>query len=82
MEEAFQVHDKVVWTSESQAHRTTKTGVIVAIVSTDRDPYLVLPRGYSTCGQFGMPRNHTSYLVQVGNSKRLYWPRVSQLKRV
>ena len=75
----FHVGDNVRWESQSRSNRTTKRGVVIAIVPAGERP--TLPEGYrcnSSCG-YGLPRNERSYLVAVGNSKRCYWPRVKNL---
>ena len=67
----FKVGDKVSWTSQSAGVTKTKTGVVVE----------VLPAGCKTGRKFGAPRDHESYLVKVGRSEKLYWPRVCHLKK-
>jgi hypothetical protein len=82
--EKFKQGDKVQWTSQSKAYTTEKVGVIVAVVPEKSNPYDVLPEGFkcnSSCG-WGMRKKHESYLIQVGRSKRLYWPYVHNLKAV
>jgi len=74
------VGDKVQWTSQSHGYHTTKIGTIMAIVSAGSRVMNCVPAGYCFRGiPPYSPRNHESYLVQVGNSTRLYWPRVKNL---
>jgi len=81
-EPRFKAGDEVMWTSQSQGYRAKKEGMIVAVVPAFASPNLCLPSGYSpnSSAGYGSRRDHESYLVQVGRSKRLYWPRVSALK--
>lgn len=79
----FKVGDVVAWESQSLGYVTQKTGTVVAVVSPGREAVDCLPDGTKprgTCG-FGMPRQHESYLVRVGESCRIYWPVVKRLKR-
>lgn len=78
----FKVGDLVTWTSQSQGSTTTKTGRVFAVVPADTLPQLYLC-GFTgrSGGGFGCPRDHESYLVKVGNSRRLYWPLVKKLKK-
>lgn len=80
----FQVGDWVKWTSQSQGYRKTKVGKVVGVVPAgyhiDRMQAL-WSAGWDKPKQPGIQRDHTTYLVQVGNRRRLYWPRVSQLDR-
>ena len=66
----------VEWTSQSQGFEKTKRGTVFKIVRAGEDPdpgtLRVLGAG------FGMPRNHDSVLVRVGNVA--YWPKVSKLR--
>lgn len=72
--------DKVTWSSQSQASRTTKEGVVCEVVQHGQQPSRVLwPSLYKGAG-CGMARSHTSYVVLVG--KKPYWPRVSALREV
>ena len=83
----FKIKDKVQWTSQSHGTEKTKVGVIVAVVMADTalrhlplPDGMCLPRG--TVMVASQSRNHVSYLVQVGRQKHLYWPRVTNLRRV
>lgn len=69
----------VKWTSQAQGYERTKEGVVVAVVPAGERPESLVPAG-SQLRLPGSPRAHESYLVQVGKSKTLYWPRVSALK--
>ena len=79
----MKVGDRVEWTSQSASYRTTKRGVIVAVVTAETPPEQCIPDGYR-CGSpsgFGMRRDHDSYLVKVdGKGRGLYWPRVRHLR--
>jgi len=56
---------------------------VIAIVPANRDPRMVRIGDYnlSRLPPFSSSRDHESYLIQVGKSKRLYWPLVKYLKR-
>ena len=71
-ETEFKVRDKVTWTSQAQGYTKKKTGIVVEIVFKNTYPETVL--------EYGTSRDHTSYVVQVGN--KYYWPRVNYLKKV
>jgi len=72
---------QVEWTSQSAGVTKTKRGVIVAVVPPNQDAESCLPAGTkSNSISYGVPRDHESYLVQVGGSARLYWPRVKGLE--
>lgn len=89
----MKVGDTVEWTSQSAGFEKTKRGVIEAVVPACVRPDICIPEGFrrSKSG-FGMRRDHESYLVRVHGrnaqgrmtygSRKLYWPRVSQLKVV
>lgn len=77
------VGSAVEWTSQSGGYKSTKRGVIVAVV-----PAGVLPgdihRVNRSIYQSGV-RDHDSYLVrarQVGKARgrAIYWPRVTHLR--
>ena len=76
----MRVGTAVEWESQSNGSTTLKRGVIVAVVPAHKDPTKHIPPDMK-CNSisYGAPRNHESYLVQVGNSVSLYWPRVKQL---
>jgi hypothetical protein len=79
----LQVNTKVVWTSQSSGYRKTKVGIIVAVVPPGVDPTTCIPPGYRMLNKEpGAPRKIESYLVRVGNSRKLYWPLVNKLKKV
>ena len=77
----FKIGDLVQWESQSGGSRKKKVGRIVKIIPAKRHPGDLLGK-FSMSNNYGLPRNHKSYLVQVGNSIRLYWPRVVHLKKV
>jgi hypothetical protein len=76
------IGDKVEWASQSQGYSKQKCGYIVAVVIPGESPNMAINlqlRGYSqNLRNPGLPRDHESYVVQVGT--KLYWPRVSQLR--
>lgn len=78
----YYVNVQVTWTSQAAGYEKTKTGTIVAIVPAGRLPTSYVPADMTLASWPGMPRNHESYLVRVGRSKALYWPRVSALAKV
>lgn len=78
----MKIGDRVTWTSQSQAYRTTKVGEIIAIVPAGTPPGDMLPAGFkcNSSPGYGFPRKHESYLVRVeGKGRRAYWPRVARL---
>lgn len=77
----FQVGDTVTWTSQAGGKSKTKTGKIVRIVPVNTRPYDVMPEGYWVRAALYLHRPHESYLIQVGKSKRLYWPLVKYLEK-
>lgn len=82
----FQIGDTVTWTSQAGGNVKTKTGKVVAVVPTNIGLRQIVSRDsreYSVdhLGLFS-GRDHESYLIQVGKSKRLYWPLVKYLKKV
>lgn len=79
----FRVGDKVEWESQAQGYCKVKTGVIVAIVHQGLLPTNACPLKYET-NRFSMsqPRDHRSYLIKVGNSYNLNWPRVCHLRKI
>lgn len=83
-ESKFQIGDTVTWTSQAGGNAKTKTGKVIAIVPANRDPRMVRIGDYnlSRLPPFSSSRDHESYLVQVGKSKRLYWPLVKYLEKV
>lgn len=81
----FEVGDKVLWCTpcpgENMPFSAGHIGKVFAIVEPNTNPYNYIGtefKPYSSRG-FGKPRNHRSYLVQLGKSKRLYWPLVQYL---
>ena len=82
-EKSFQVGDTVTWTSQAGGKSKTKTGKVVIIVPAGK---LLgeIPLGGFRFRHLTLfsSRDHESYLVQVGKSRRLYWPLVKNLKRV
>lgn len=76
----FKLGDPVTWTSQAAGFEKTKTGTIVAVVPPMGNPRHLVPEGMSLDAS-GLHREHESYLVRVGNSKRLYWPVVKRLAK-
>ncbi len=69
----------VEWTSQAGGRSKTKRGTVVAVVLPGGHPKDYIGSGHTVdAGSLG--RDHESYLVQVGRSKRLYWPLVSKLQ--
>jgi hypothetical protein len=77
----FDVGQKVKWTSQSGGYVKKKEGVVVFIIPSGKIPYDFI-RGTTFSGDklSTNPRAHQSYLVQIGRSMILYWPRVCHLK--
>jgi hypothetical protein len=73
--------NNVIWTSQSAGYRKEKHGKIIAVVPPNTIPEDCMPPGYTQKYPFGIPRSHTSFLIAIGNSKKLYWPHVSLLKK-
>jgi hypothetical protein len=80
--EEFQVGDGVYWGSVSGGSYKRKVGVVVAVVEAGERPVPPEGLGCNSAAGYGMSRDHRSYLVQVGNKKGVYWPRVKHLGRV
>lgn len=81
---AFRLRDTVTWDSQSGGFKKQKLGKIIIVVPANEDLHDYLPTDYLPIGSdgFGLPRNHETYLVQIDNSKRLYWPRASALSKI
>ena len=79
--EEFKVGDWVLWHSASAGSLTRKVGCVVAVVEAGETP--APPDGLecNSAAGYGMPRDHRSYLVRVGNKKGCYWPRVKHVQR-
>jgi hypothetical protein len=73
----FKVGDRVRWQSQAAGVLRVKVGQVVEVVPPCREP--------QSRGDFGMPRDHESYVVRaiaVGRATkqaRCYWPRASAL---
>jgi hypothetical protein len=74
----FKLGDEVIWSSQSAGYTKVKRGRVAAIVGRDCDPRLCVPEGLILKNP-GIPRKRRSYLIQVGKSKRLYWPNAKYL---
>lgn len=80
----FQIGDTVTWTSQAGGNAKTKTGKVTWVIPAGclAGSYQLVEQGFSTHRCQGRERDHESYLIQVGKSKRLYWPLVKYLKPV
>lgn len=78
----FQLGDLVTWTSQAGGKSKTKTGKVLFVIPPGkilREIFTGSPElEISHLGIYGT-RDHESYLIQVGKSKRLYWPLVKYL---
>lgn len=74
----IKIGDKVSWKSQAAGYFKVKEGVVVAIVPAKRFVNDFIPPGFKIDGASGY-RNHESYIVRVGNSINLNWPRVRHL---
>jgi hypothetical protein len=87
----FSIGDTIFWSSQANASHKVKRGTIVLVVPAGETPYTIMPIAYkalydrSPLDGGGMARKEQSYLVAVpqsGKAKpKLYWPRVSALKK-
>ena len=74
----MEIGSKVTWTSQANGSTKTKKGVVAEIVAAGQRPSRKqYPSLYRSSG-VGLPRDHASYVVQVGN--KVYWPRASALQ--
>lgn len=81
----FQVGDTVTWTSQAGGKSKTKTGKVVMTIPAGMMLSEILGGFWATWtikDNLLRERNHESYLIQVGKSKRLYWPLVKYLEKV
>lgn len=77
---AFNVGDRVTWTSQAGGSVCTKVGTVAAAVPPGALPNRTsFPRLYRHSG-VGGPRPEVSYVVAVGNT--IYWPRAAGLLAV
>jgi len=77
----FHTGDIVFWTSQSQGNVKSKQGVVKGIVPKGKNPNNHCPTYRNRRFIDSMPRDHRSYLVQIGRQCHLYWPRVCHLRR-
>ena len=73
----FGLGDTVIWSSQAQGSRTTKTGKIIKIVPAGEMPVRF-------AASTALPRATESYIVSVAPVKgngahKMYWPRTSAL---
>lgn len=86
-ESKFQVGDTVTWTSQAGGNAKMKTGKVVYVIPA-RYSMHAFSRQFLDCKSYttnhlnGTGRDYESYLIQVGKSKRLYWPLVKYLKPI
>lgn len=80
--ETFQIGDTVTWTSQAGGNAKTKTGKVKEVIPALNNPEGWLDPGFTVHRGGVAVRDHESYLIQVGKSKRLYWPLVKHLERV
>lgn len=84
----FKPGDLVTWTSQAGGNSKTKQGIVVAVIPAEaaiRDALTAHELESWKLDRFFISisvRDHESYLIQVGKSKRLYWPLVKYLKPV
>lgn len=79
----LKVNDTVEWTSSSAGITRSKRGLVVEVIPANQFP---TREKRVEADVWGNIRNHESYLVRVpgknaASKGKLYWPRVSQLKR-
>ena len=79
----LKVGQAVEWASQARGTSRIKKGVIVAIVPSHQHPHVAncIPEGCKLmpgAGKFA--RHQVSYLVQVGKSTTLFWPKTPYLK--
>jgi hypothetical protein len=95
---SFKIGDKVQWTGHAGGYSRQHVGTVVGIIQRNQyleDVVVTLPgsallrriyreefpKGFLS-GHYPSPRPGESYLVKVGNRKRLYWPHASKLRLV
>jgi len=81
----FQIGDTVTWTSQAGGNAKTKTGKVIMTVPAGMMLSEVLGgfwAKWTIKDNLLRGRDHESYLIQVGKSRRLYWPLVKYLKKV
>lgn len=78
----FQIGDTVTWTSQAGGNAKTKTGEIVAVVPAACEPRNCINGRWNFRRIAVGFRKHESYLIQVGDDKRLYWPLVKYLEKI
>jgi hypothetical protein len=77
----FGIGDRVTWESQSAGYSKKKSGVVVAVVPPRQLVNDRIPCGFRLKSVPGMYREHESYLIRVGTSASLYWPRVALLHK-
>ena len=77
----FGIGDRVTWESQSAGYSKKKSGVVVAVVPPRQFVNYCIPCGFLLKSIPGKPRPHESYLIRVGASASLYWPRVAMLNK-
>lgn len=77
-EKKFELGERVEWVSQAAGHSRTKVGEVAECVPAGRMPDRTkFERLYKSSG-VGLPRDHESYVILVGNKP--YWPRVKNLQ--
>jgi hypothetical protein len=77
----FTIGNRVTWESQSAGYSKKKSGVVVAVVPPRQRVNDCIPCGFVLKSVPGKSRQHESYLVRVGTSASLYWPRVALLHK-
>ena len=74
--------DRVTWKSQSQGYYSKKIGGVVRVVPPFTSPIYQSDPNYlqRQVALNTTKRNHESYVIRADNG-RLYWPRVSALKK-
>lgn len=90
--ERFKCGDKVWWESQGNGNRKKKIGTIITVIPSEElvtksKVERLFPNHFYHIRSQKLPRDHESYLVQVGfpggkMRLELYHPRVSTLRRM
>lgn len=79
----MKIGDEVKWTSQAGGFSKEKVGKIVALVPAGDSALDHVPEGLRSDNiSTTLGRKEDSYLVQLGDSKEVYWPLVGKLKVV
>ena len=81
----FNIDDRVEWISSG----TTKQGTVISVVMPGESPPLLeeSPEFIFKSNGFGGPRREVSYMIALDligrcRKRKLYWPCVSQLRKI